>query len=63
MPSPNPLSFPRPSNKGRARAEQGVGKFKRFKCVAVRCEKAAQNFDAFISLAGTFILVKSVHTT
>src|SRR6202011_181962 len=25
-------------------------------------EKTAQNFAAFISLAGTFILVKSVHT-
>jgi transposase len=46
--------------KGRARAEQGVGKFKRFKRIALRCEKTAQNF-AFISLAGTFILVKSVH--
>src|SRR5713101_4873334 len=48
--------------KGRARAEQGVGKFKRFKRIALRCEKTAQNFAAFISLAGTFILVKSVHT-
>jgi hypothetical protein len=58
-----PAFFPKTLYKGRARAEQGVGKFKRFKCVALRCERAAQNFAAFISLAGTFILVKSVHTT
>jgi hypothetical protein len=62
MPPSNPLSFPKSSYKGRARAEQGVGKFKRFKPIALRCEKTAQNFAAFISLAGTFILVKSVHT-
>jgi len=30
--------------------------------VALRCEKTAQNFAAFVSLACTFILVKSVHT-
>jgi hypothetical protein len=28
----------------------------------LRCEKTAQNFAAFVSLACTFILVKSVHT-
>ena len=48
--------------KGRARIEQGIGKIKRFKRVALRCEKTAHNFAAFISLACTFILVKSVHT-
>jgi transposase len=58
-----PAFFPKTLYKGRARAEQGVGKFKRFKRLALRCEKTAQNFAAFISLAGTFILVKSVHTT
>src|ERR1700736_1839949 len=57
-----PAFFPKILYKGRARAEQGVGKFKRFKRIALRCEKTAQNFAAFISLAGTFILVKSVHT-
>ena len=58
-----PAFFPKTLYKGRARAEQGVGKFKRFKRLALRCEKTAQNFAAFVSLAGTFILVKSVHTT
>ena len=48
--------------KTRARAEQGVGKLKRFKRIALRCEKTAQNFAAFVSLACFFILVKSVHT-
>jgi transposase len=57
-----PAFFPKILYKGRARAEQGVGKFKRFKRIALRCEKTTQNFAAFISLAGTFILVKSVHT-
>jgi len=57
-----PAFFPKILYKGRARAEQGVGKFKRFKRIALRCQKTAQNFAAFISLAGTFILVKSVHT-
>ena len=47
----------------RARVEHGIGKLKRFKRIALRCEKTAQNFAAFISLACTFILVKSVHTT
>ena len=54
-----PLSFPRPSTKGAL----APSKFKRFKRLALRCEKTAQNFAAFVSLAGTFILVKSVHTT
>ena len=57
-----PAFFPRVLYKGRARVEQAVGKIKRFKRIALRCEKTAQNFAAFISLACTFILVKSVHT-
>ena len=56
-----PAFFPRILYKGRARIEQAVGKIKRFKRIALRCEKTAQNFAAFISLACTFILVKSVH--
>ena len=59
--SAKPKFFPRALYKGRARAEQGVGKLKRFKRIALRCEKTAQNFAAFISLACTFILVKTVH--
>src|SRR5207302_8262300 len=60
MQPPNRRSSSRSSNKilykGRARAEQGVGKIKRFKRIALRCEKTAQNFAAFISLACTLYL-------
>jgi transposase len=48
--------------KGRARIEQAVGKLKRFKRIALRCEKAAQNYGSFVALALGFILIKSVHT-
>jgi len=57
-----PAFFPKILYKGRARIEQGIGKIKRFKRIALRCEKTELNFAAFISLACTFILVKSVHT-
>ena len=57
-----PAFFPKILYKGRARVEQGIGKLKRFKRLALRCEKTAQNFAAFVDLACTFILVKSVHT-
>jgi hypothetical protein len=57
-----PKFFPTILYKGRARAEQGVGKLKRLKRIALRCEKTAQNFAAFVSFACTLILVKSVHT-
>ena len=57
-----PAFFPKILYAGRARIEQSNGKLKRFKRIALRCEKTAQNFAAFVSLACTFILVKSVHT-
>jgi transposase len=57
-----PAFFPRILYKGRARVEQAIGKLKRFKRIALRCEKTAQNFAAFVYLACAFILVKSVHT-
>jgi len=47
--------------RGRARIEQTVGKLKRFKRVALRCEKTAQNYGSIIALALGFILIKSVH--
>jgi len=37
------------------------GKPKRFKRVALRCEKTAQNYGSVVALALGFILVKSVH--
>ena len=57
-----PAFFPRALYRARARIEQLVGKLKRFKRVALRCEKTAQNYGSFVALALGFILLKSVHT-
>ena len=54
--------FPKTLYKARARIEQAVGKLKRFKRIALRCEKTAQNYGSFVALALGFILIKSVHT-
>jgi transposase len=58
-----PPFFPKTLYKGRARIEQTIGKLKRFKRIALRCEKTAENYAALISFACSLILVKSVHTT
>jgi transposase len=58
-----PAFFPKMLYKGRARIEQTVGKLKRFKRIALRCEKTAQNYGSLAALACAFILIKSVHTT
>ncbi|MGA8021399.1 MAG: IS5 family transposase [Candidatus Acidiferrales bacterium] len=57
-----PVFFPKILYKGRARIEQAVGKLKRFKRIALRCEKTARNYGSFVALALGFILIKSVHT-
>ena len=57
-----PQHFARALYRGRARIEQMIGKLKRFKRVALRCEKTARNFRSIVALAATFLLVKSVHT-
>ena len=57
-----PAFFPKALYKARARIEQAVGKLKRFKRIALRCEKTAQNDGSFVALALGFILIKSVHT-
>jgi len=54
--------FPKTLYKARARIEQAVGKLKRFKRIALRCEKTAQNYGSFVALSLGFILIKSVHT-
>ncbi|MEM9063552.1 MAG: hypothetical protein AAGD13_24090, partial [Pseudomonadota bacterium] len=46
----------------RARIEQMIGKLKRFKRVALRCEKAARNFRFIVALAAIFVLLKSINT-
>ena len=56
-----PVYFPKALYKARARIEQAVGKLKRFKRIALRCEKTAKNFGSFVALALAFILIKSVH--
>lgn len=57
-----PKWFAKALYRGRARIEQAVGKLKRFKRIALRCEKTATNFSSFVALAAAFILIKSVHT-
>ena len=56
-----PAFFPKALYRARARIEQLVGKLKRFKRIALRCEKTARNFGSFVALALGFILTKSVH--
>lgn len=57
-----PERFAKALYEARSRIEQMMGKLKRFKRVALRCEKTARNFRSFVALAATFILIKSVHT-
>lgn len=57
-----PARFARTVYKARARIEQAVGKLKRFKRIALRCEKTSRNFASIIAIAAGFILLKSVHT-
>jgi len=46
---------------GRARIEITMGKIKRFKRIALRCEKTAMNFASLLAFVLSIILVKSVH--
>ena len=57
-----PKFFPKLLYKTRARIEQTIGKLKRFKRVAMRCEKTRASFEAIVSFACVLILVKFVHT-
>jgi transposase len=56
-----PAFFPQALYRRRARIEQTIGKLKRFKRVALRCEKTAQNYAAILAFACAFIWIKSVH--
>jgi hypothetical protein len=53
-----------PSARSRApaRIEQAVGALKRFKRIALRCEKTKTNFASCVVIATGFILVQFVHT-
>ena len=57
-----PAFFPKGLYRRRARIEQAIGKLKRFKRVALRCEKTADSYAAIVDFACGLILVKSVHT-
>jgi transposase len=58
-----PTFFAKVLYRARARIEQAVGKLKRFKRIALRCEKTADSYAAFVAFACGLILVKSVHRT
>ena len=47
-----PAFFARTLYKARARIEQGVGRLKRFKRVALRCEKTERNFRSIVAFVG-----------
>jgi hypothetical protein len=53
--------FPKKLYKLRARVEQAIAKLKRFKRVALRCDKTVRSYGAFIAFACGIIWVKSVH--
>ena len=57
-----PAFFARILYKARSRIEQGVGRLKRFKRIALRCEKTARNFRSIVSFAAGLCLIKFVHT-
>lgn len=57
-----PARFATTIYKARARIEQAVGKLKRFKRIALRCEKTRRNYASIIAITAGFILLKSVHT-
>ena len=58
-----PAFFPKALYRARARIEQCVGKLKRFKRIALRCEKTVRNYASFVALGLMFILAKLVHRT
>ena len=54
--------MPRNLYKLRGRIEQLIGRLKRFKRVAMRCEKTKTNYSSIVAWAFAIILVESVHT-
>ena len=57
-----PTFFPKALYRARARIEHLVGKLKRFKRVALRCEKTSRNYGSIVAFALGLIIIKSVHT-
>jgi transposase len=58
-----PTFFARTLYKARGRIEQGFGRLKRFKRVALRCDKTAENYKSIVSFAAGLCLIKFVHNT
>jgi transposase len=56
-----PAFFPKQLYRTRARVEQAIGKLKRYKRIALRCEKTKTSYAAIISFVCGLILAKSVH--
>ena len=56
-----PSHFPKELYRVRSAIEKCIGKLKRFKRVAMRCEKTKQNYASIVALACGFISIKSVH--
>lgn len=57
-----PAFFAKILYKARGRIEHAFGRLKRFKRVALRCEKTAENFRSIVSFAAGLCLIKFVHT-
>jgi len=57
-----PALFPGALHRGHARIEQAIGRLKRFRRVAPRCEETAENYAALVAFACGLILAKSAHT-
>ena len=57
-----PGSFPKLLYRARARIEQAIGKLKRFKRIALRCERTDESYAASVAFVCGLILAKSVHT-
>lgn len=57
-----PKIFAKTLYKSRGRIEHGFGKLKRFKRVALRCEKTERNYRSIVSIATALCLIKLVHT-
>jgi transposase len=58
-----PAFFASTLYKTRSRIEDGAGRLKRFKRVALRCEKTARNFRSIVAFVAGLCLIKFVHTT
>ena len=56
-----PSFLPERLYRSRARIEQALGKLKRFRRIAMRCEKTAESFAAIVAFACGLILDRSVH--